>query len=486
MFVIMIVSLFTVRIVLQTLGVEDYGVYNAVGGVVLALSIISRILSSASQRFFSYELGRNDKDKLKEVFCTISICYIGISVLIILIAETIGLWFVYSKMVIPSGRMEAALWVYQFAIFSFVVSVMANPYQAIIVSHEKMGIYAYISIAEVVARLVIVYLLLVFPIDKLKLYSILMFLTTLSINTLYIIYCRNKFEESKFQWKWNKQQFKSVFSYSSWTFFGTIAGQCNTQGVNILLNLFFGPTANAAYSIGSQVSHQVQGFGLNFYTAVKPPLIKSYAQCDYVYMNKLFYFSSKALFILLYIIILPIFIGTHELLDLWLGKVEIYMVDFVRLFLIYTLILCVSNPITTLVQAAGEVKLYHSLVDGFSLIALPIAYVLLKLGSPANTCFYVTIVIFSIAHFLRLYVAKRVIEQFSVYNYIKKIVIPIFLSVLVTFLPLLKFHSNLNGGMLNLILMFLVSIVLNVFAAFFIILNRDERKLLLNLVRKKM
>jgi O-antigen/teichoic acid export membrane protein len=485
MFIILIVSLFTVRIVIQTLGIEDYGVYNVVGGVVLALSFISKILSGASQRFFSYALGRNDKKQLEEVFTTISLCYFAVTILIVLLAESIGLWFVCNKMAIPNGRMVAALWVFQFAILSFVVSLLTNPYQAVIVSHENMSVYAYISIIEVVSKLLIVYLLLLLPYDKLKVYSILMFFTTLMVNSIYFLYCRHKYEESRFHFSWNKQQFISVFSYSSWTLFGTIAGQCNTQGVNILLNLFFGPVANAAYSIGSQVSNHVQGFGLNFYTAVKPPLIKSYAQGDYEYMNKLFVFSSKALFVLLYFFILPIFVVTYDLLFFWLGKVEMYMVDFVRLFLIYTLLLSISFPITALIQAAGRVKIYHTLVDGFSLISLPTIYILFKLGFPANTCFYVTIFVFLIAHFIRLLVAKKVIYNFSIMGYLKHIGFPILIAVVLTLLPMLIVSSYFDKGIVGIIILVPISLFICIVTCYYVVFDIIERKQLIRLIRNK-
>lgn len=486
MFIILIVSLYTVRIVLQTLGVEDYGVYNAVGGVVFALSFMTGVLRNASQRFFSYELGRNNIDSLKEVFTTISICYIGMSILVVLLSETIGLWFVYNKMVIPDGRLGAALWVYQCAIFSFVIAMLTNPYQAILVSHENMSVYAYISIIEVFAKLIIVFFIIFLPYDKLILYSLLMLLTTISVNSIYFIYCRRKYEESRFVFSWNNQRFRSIFSYSSWTLFGTLAGQCNTQGVNILLNLFFGPLANTAYSIGSQVSSQVQGFGSNFYTAVKPPLIKSYAQKDLEYTSKLFFFSSKALFVLLYIIILPIFIETYEILHLWLGKVEIYMVPFVRLFLIYTLLLSLSNPITTLVQAAGRVKLYHTFVDGFSLISLPIIYVLFRFGFSAKTGFYVTITVFALAHLIRLFVAQNVIENFSFISYINRIVWPIILTIILSLFPVLFIKKCfLGNGYIFIISILFLSVFLSSFVSFFIVFNKIERNQLIRFIRVK-
>ena len=483
MFLTMIVSLYTVRVVIKTLSVSDYGLYGAVGGVILAFSFITGVLTNASQRFFSVELGKGTDGKVKEVFSTLLFTYLGVSIVIIILAETIGLWFLQNKMTIPEGREDAALWVYQFALLSFIVTLLTNPYQALVIADEKMNLYAFISILDVTLKLLIVFVLQVFDYDKLKLYAVLVFVSHLITNLIYIIYCRNKYPQTRLIWKVDKAMFKTVFSYSSWTLFGTVAGMCNTQGMNLLLNVFFGPVANAGYSVASQVYHTVSLFATSFYTAVKPPLIKNYAGGNYTYVQKLFQFSSKVLFILILIVVLPLLVCTEQVLEIWLGEISDYMVAFVKLSLIYATILIISYPITAVVQAGGFVKLYHTLVDGFSILALPIVYILFKCGFSANWAYIISIIVFTIAHLLRLYVLKRVFPLFDIKTYFFRFLIPaiVLFGVLFLFLELLadSFNQSLWG---TLILFGIYS-----FSAFlcgvFILLSSSERKMVISMIR---
>ena len=334
MFLIILVSLYTVRVVIKTLDITDYGIYTAVGGIVLALSFLSQTIASASQRFFAYELGRKDYLKLKRTFSIIFIVYVAIALIILLIAETLGLWFLNNVMTIPSDRLEAANWVYQFALFSFIVKILTNPYNAIIIARENMKIYAYVSIIEVFLKLLIVYLLIVFSVDKLKLYAVLIFVVTCIVSAIYRFICCRKYKEARFSFYWDRTLFRSVFSYSSWTLFGTMAGVANNQGTNLILNVFFGPVLNAAYSIAYQVSTVIQQFSSNFFMAIRPPLIKSYAEKNYDYMMQLFYLSSRFSFLLLYAIILPLILEVEFILKLWLGTVGEYMVLFTQLVLL--------------------------------------------------------------------------------------------------------------------------------------------------------
>mgnify|MGYP003305026157 FL=1 len=364
MFISMAVSLYTVRIVLQTLTGEDYGIYSAVGGVVSTFAVVSNVLTNASQRFFSYEFGRNGNDyKGQSLFSTVFFTYLALSIIVIFVLETAGVWFLQNKMTIPDGREDAAMLVFQFALLSFVFSLLTNPFQAMIIAKEKMGIYAYISIADVILKLLIVYCLRVIDFDQLKMYALLVAVVHIFVNMIYIAFCLKVAPESKISGKIDKTTLKSVTSYSSWTLFGALAGMCNTQGLNIVLNIFWGPIANAAYAISAQVSSAVTTFAGNFALAIKPPLIKSYAAEQYDNVIKLFYFGTKTTFLLMYMLILPIYICAPKLLSIWLGTVGDYMVDFVRLTLIYTLILTLSNPVTNIVQAAGKVKIYHCIVE---------------------------------------------------------------------------------------------------------------------------
>ena len=484
MFLTMGVSLFTVRVVLKTLGVEDYGVYNAIGGVVLSLSFISGVLANASQRFFAIEVGKKDITNLKSVFSTIFLTYVFVAIIIIIIAETLGFWFVFNKMVIPPDRIIAAHWVYQLSIATFIVSILINPFQAIIISREDMNVYAYVSILESVLKLLLVYLLLFFSFDKLQLYAILMFFAGLITNSAYFIISRRRYHETHFNITWNTQMFKSVFSYSSWTLFGSIAFIFNSQGINILLNVFFGPVANAAYAIGNQVKAAVNSFSSNFFTAIRPPIIKSYAKQDYEYMDKLFYFSTKTIFSLLFVIILPLFLETEYVIKIWLGNVEQYMALFVKLMLVYALILSLSDPITTIAQASGKVKRYHGIVDGFTILTLPLTYVAFKNGGEPKLAFYISIGVFLIAHILRLLVLKSIVD-FSIRRYLKLIIIPIIISALVAIIPSYWLMKAIDEGILRFIIVCLFAVLLAALSLLFIVFRKEERQFLIQYLKKR-
>lgn len=479
MFVTMLVSLFTVRVVLRTLGVVDYGVYNVIGGVVTSIAFISDVLANASQRFFSVEIGKGDSSSLNKTFNLVFEVYCLAGILLLVIAETIGLWFLNAKLEIPFERIEAANWVYQFAILSFLISLVSTPFQSIIIANEKMNIYAYMSILDVVLKLAIVYLLVVFSFDKLKLYALLMFLVTLINRIIYVVISRHIFEETKFKLIWDKKVFKSIFGYSTWILIGSFSFVINTQGVNILLNLFFGPIANAAYAIGNQVKNAVNSFAGSFFTATRPPIIKSYAQQDYKQTENLFYFSSKVIFILLFVLIAPLFVEIEQILRLWLGSVTEYMANFVRLMLLYALIVSMSDPITAIVQAAGEVKKYHGIVDIFTLITLPTSYCIFKFGGSAYWGFGITIIVFIVAHIIRLFILKSFF-RISLREYIIKLIVPILGSVAIVGCCMCGIKIIIGDAIFVSIML---SMCLAIISAWFIVLDKTERISLITLVK---
>ena len=483
MFLTMAVSLYTVRVVIKTLSVSDYGLYGAVGGVILTFSFITGVLTNASQRFFSVELGKGTEGRIKDVFSTLFLTYLGVSLIVVILAETIGLWFLHNKMTIPEGRESAAMWVYQFALLSFVITLLTNPYQALVIAHEKMNLYAYLSILDVTFKLLIVYALLVFDYDKLKVYAVLVFVSQLVINFMYILYCKVKYKETKLVWRVDKSMFKTVFSYSSWTLFGTVAGMCNTQGLNILLNIFFGPIANAAYSVASQVYNAVGSFATNFYTAVKPPLIKNYASENYGYVQKLFLFSSKSLFVLLFIVVLPLMVCTEAVLNIWLGQIGEYMIPFVKLSLVYITILIISYPITAVVQAGGFVKLYHTLVDGFTILSLPIVYILFKLHFDAVWAYIVSILVFAVAHILRIYVLKKVFPVFAIRPYVNQFLLPSITLFVVLYILLNRMATFFTPSLLNTIIICGLCCVLALLCGLFLVLTKAERRSILMILK---
>ncbi|MCD8031784.1 MAG: oligosaccharide flippase family protein [Bacteroides sp.] len=410
--------------------------------------------------------------------------HVGISIIILIIAETVGIWFLNNKMVIPSDRMSAANWIYQFSLLSFVITILTSPYNALIIARENMKVYAYTSIIEVLLKLFIVYILVFFSVDKLKLYAVLTFLVSMIVCSIYRIICKKKYMETRLEFKWDKELFKSIFSYSSWTLFGTLAGASNNQGINILLNMFFGPLANAAYSVGRQVGTVVQSFSSNFFTAVRPAIIKSYAEKEYVYMWKLFYLSSKFQFFLLFIIVLPLILQIEDILELWLGTVGEYMISFAQLILINAMLICMSDPITVIVQAAKNVKIYHGVVDGFTLISLPLIYFFFKFNYPPEVAFYVSIIVFAIAHILRIWILKRTVT-FSIADYIKLFILPSVLIILLSVIPMIFVLDLFMPGITKILIITVLSILIISFWAYILGLTKEEKSMFLSLVIKK-
>lgn len=440
MLLVMGVSLFTVRIVLKVLGVEDYGIYNVVAGIVSMFGFLSGTMASASQRFFAFEIGKKDFVKLKQTFSMTVTIYAMLAILIIILAETVGLWFLNNKMTIPPDRMEAARWVYHFAIASFVVTIMATPYNAAIIAKENMKMYAYISIVEVFLKLGVVYLLTFFGVDKLKLYAVLMFISTLIIQLSYSLYCRFVYTEFQYKYTWNNKLFKTLIGYSGWNLFGAIASVLNNQGINILLNLFFNPIVNAARGIAYQINMAVNQFVQNFMMAVNPQITKYYAENNITEMHKLIFRSSKFSFFLLSLLTMPIIVETNFVLSLWLVEVPEYAVIFTRLILIVALIDSLSYPLMTAAQATGKIKKYQSVVGSVLMLNVPISYVFLKFGFQPEITLYIAIFVSLTCLLLRLMLLRNMVNfsmQLFAQHVLAKgiaivalgILIPIFLSM---------------------------------------------------------
>lgn len=421
MLLIMFVSLYTVRALLSALGQEDYGLYNVIGGIVVMFSFLSNVLSSASQRYFAYEIGKEDYHKLSKTYSVMLILYVIFTIIIIILAETIGLWFLHNKMTIPPNRLFAAEFVYQFSIFSFCWKILTSPHQAIIIANERMGVYAYVGIAEVFLQLILVVLLSRIPGDSLIVYSVLMFAITFTINSCYVIYSRKKYRGIKFIREWDKQLFSNVVSYSSWTLLGTLAAVARGQGINIVLNVYFTPIVNASRGIAHNVESAVTSFANSFYTAVRPQIIKYYAQRDFESCYKLVFRSSKFSYYLLMLFIIPIIAYTPDILSLWLNDYPEFSVVFVRLILLSALIDSLANPLITFNQATGNVKMYQIVVGILVLCNIPFSILAFELGASPTAAFIVSIAIAFLAMLARLEVLYKQ-HRFPVKRYIKEVV----------------------------------------------------------------
>lgn len=424
MFLIMSISLYTVRLTLKILGVEDFGIFGAIGGVVAAFASLSAVLSGASQRFYSLALGNERITEISTILYSMLKVYLVVIILIFCLAGTIGGWFVSNCLNYPVERAYAVYVVFYSSLLSFLLVLVASPFQALIIAKEDMGIYAYVSILEVLLKLALVFGLSFIDIDKLVLYGILLLLVQLIISLTYILAVFFKYDEIRTKPHTCSTICKEILTFSGWTLFGSLANMANVHGINILLNIFFGPIVNAAYAIGNQISYAVNSFAVNFFTAVKPGLIKSYASKDTKKMFSILELSSKFSFFLLFIMILPLCLEIDLVLKIWLGKVGVYMEEFSILMLLYILILNMNNPITTIIQAAGKVKLYHSIIDSFTLLSIPLIIVAIKLGIESWKVFFINIFIFVIAHIIRMQLLEYV-TGYSKKVYFKKVLLPI-------------------------------------------------------------
>lgn len=480
----MSVALFTSRVVLDVLGIEDYGVYSVVGSIITMFTFINGGMVSATQRFLNFELGKGNISKLKTIFSTALQIHALIALIIVLLGETVGLWFLYEKLVIPADRMDAAFWVYQCSIIACVVNIMSVPYNADIIAHERMSAFAYISVLEVILKLAIVYMLYLTTWDKLVIYAILILLVQVVIRFVYANYCNRHFEESHYNYKIDKPLFKEMFSFAGWSFWGNLSAMTYTQGVNMMLNIFFGPIVNASRGIAVQVQTAVQQFVSNFQIAINPQITKSYATGELNQMHNLIFRSARFSFLLLYFLTLPIFVNTEYILTLWLKVFPQETVIFTRLMLCISLIYTIANPCVIANQATGRVKVYQAVVGGILLLILPISYVALKLGAPAYSVFIVHFCVESIAQFARMYMLRNLINL-PLYSYLRYIYIPIILVVVISSIPPIYIDNLLDDGLTSFIVVSAVSCVSVALASFFLGLTKNERYFICKKILKK-
>ena len=470
----MAVSLFTSRVILQTLGIEDYGIYNVVGGVITMFTFINSAMVSSTQRYLNFELATGNDEKLKSIFNTSLQIHALIALAIILLGETVGLWFVMNKLVIPETRMTAAMCVYQCSILSCVVGIMSTPYNADIIAHEKMSAFAYISILDVSLKLLIVYLLVISPYDKLIVYAILVLAIQLLIIYIYARYCNKHFKESLIECKINRPLLKEMAGFAGWSFWGNLAGILYTQGLNMMLNIFFGPVVNAARAIAVQVQAAVQQFVGNFQMALNPQITKNYASGNLDQMHSLMFRSARFSFLLLFFISLPVILETEFILSVWLKTVPDDAVIFTQIMICISLIYTTANPCVIANQATGKVKVYQMVVGGILLTILPISYVVLKLGAPAYSVFIVHFCVESVAQFSRMYMLRKLINL-PMTQYLQNIYIPIVSTVAVSIVLPVIVHMQMEDGWLRFIAVGCTSVVSVGFSVFFIGFSKHER-----------
>jgi len=477
MLFLMFVSLFTSRVVLQNLGVSDFGIYNIVGGFAGMFVFFQSSLSNATQRYLSIELGKGNAQGAVSVFRQHQTLYFLITLIVLILAETVGLWFVCNKLVVPPERMNAAIWVYQFTVFSCCMVILNVAYDASIIAHEDMQIYSYIGIFEGIAKLAVAYVISVVSSDRLVTYAFLSFLLSFMTRVLYTLFCRKRYEECRYVFSWNMKGIKETFSFISWNTIGTFAYTLNDQGVNILLNLFFGPTVNAARGISCQVNGAVNGFSTNFYTAVRPRMMKSYAAGDLQYLLELFFRSSKYSVFLLWLLCLPIMLCVDPILGVWLGNVPEYTASFTIWILAYSLVNVLNYPIWTVTLAAGCLKPYMLWGSAISFMVFPVSYICLKAGGSPVIVFQVSLVVRIIYIGVILTIIRKHV-YFPLGQYVSQVIRPVAVVIAgsgIICLPLSRLLGNTFGGCLLICVVSLLS------ASFFIWLfgmSHDERNLI--------
>lgn len=487
MILIMLVTLYTSRVVLAQLGIKDYGIYNVVGGVVTMFAFLNNCMTTSTQRFLTFELGKGNTQRLKDVFAASLNIHIAIALTIVVLAESIGLWFVNYKLVIPADRLVAANWVFQFAILSFCVNIIQVPYNAVIIAHEKMNVYAYISIVEVMLKLGIVYLLSVSPFDKLIAYAVLIFAVQLLIRAIYQIYCRKNYEESKFWLFWDKSLYQQMSGFAGWNLFGSLAWMLRDQGLNIVLNLFFGPVINAARGVATQVSGAVMNFISNFQVALNPQITKNYANGNIQEMEKLTYLGIKFSYIILFFLAFPLSLNINYVLRLWLVEVPDYTALFIILIMIDSMVGNLFGvPLMTSLSATGKIRNYQIVVSFIILLIVPVGYIALRLGCDAPSVFYITIVFSGISGFARFLFCRKQIG-YSLREMTKGVLLPV-LSMTVVALPLpifAKLEYFQTDTLMNFLLLCLISIVMTFVSAWFVGLNTTEKDKLLSIIKSK-
>ena len=485
MLFMMAVSLYTSRVVLNALGVEDFGIYNVVGGVVAMFSMLSGSLSAAITRFITYELGTGNRENLKKIFSSAVTIQIGLAVLIILLAEAVGVWFLNVKMNIPDIRMAAANWVFQFSILTFAINLISVPYNASIIAHERMSAFAYISILEAVGKLAIAYLIIVSPMDRLVFYAILMCAVALIVRFAYSIYCKRHFEECTYRFIFDKDLLKRMFKFAGWNFIGSSATILRDQGVNIVLNLFCGPVVNAARGIAMQVNNAIAGFVNNFMVALNPQITKSYAMGNKEYMFNLIFQGSRYSYYLLLFLSMPVLVNTDYILLLWLKTVPNYAIVFVQLTLILAMLESLSYPLVTAMLATGNIRKYQLCAGCLNLMNFPFSYLALKLGYSPYATMYIAIVLSIGCLLVRLKLLNNLIHFPSI-QFTKDVVIKaFFVTILSLLLPLLLKNYIKEPNFLSLILSISVCFISTSFIIFYCGCNYKERDFVCLIIKNK-
>lgn len=482
MLVMMGVNLYTSRVILQALGVEDFGLYNIVGAVVVLFSFISNAMILAAQRFLSYELGRGDYEEAQKVFSASLSIHIGISIIFLFIAETVGLWFLNNHIQVLTGRETAAFWVFQFSILTSIINIIRATYNAVIIAYERMSIYAYISILEAVLKLFVAFFICLFA-DRLIAYAGLVAFSTFIIMIVYYGYCRKSFEICLYRFEYNKRRYAKIASFSGWSLLESLANVGANQGISILLNMFFGVVVNAAMGIACQVCNSINLFVVNFQTAFNPQIVKLYASNERDNFINFILNTSRYSYLMLFILALPVYICCPEILQLWLGTVPEYSVTFCRLIFLFLLVDAIQGPLWISVQATGQIRNYQLLMSSLILLNLPITYTLFKFFDNPSLALVVKVVVNVLALLVRVLYLRR-LYGFPIIRYMKEVCARCVIVTLVA-LPIPYILYYFHSGLLWTFCIIFIAIACAIIASCFVGISLNERKLIIEKINTR-
>ncbi len=475
MIILMAISLYTSRVVLDVLGVEDYGLYNVVGGVVTMFTFLSSAMGNSTQRYITYALGKNNIDELKKTFSTACLIHWVLAAIVLVLSETIGLWFLVEKLIVPTERIIAAHFVYQFSILACVVSIVSIPYNALVIGHEKMGAFAFLSLFYAFAKLCVVFVIQVADTDKLICYAAFLLGVQVLDRLLYQLYCKKQFLETRNISFRNLTQLREMTSFAGWSILPNLATVCYSQGINILLNLFFGPAVNAARGISVQVQGIVKSFVSNFQMAVNPQIIKAYAINDRRRLHTLVFKSSKMSYYLLLCMAMPIFIEADYLLGIWLKQVPEHTVSFLRLIILTIVLDPLANPLCVANNATGKIKKFKFWESLICVLVIPVGYIFFKFGFKPETVFGIQIILSIIVQFVRV-TLSRIELRFTYKDYFKNVVYYILLVSVVSLLLPMLLYSNMSMSFFSFIVVSFVSFLSVCLSVYFLGLTAKEKE----------
>lgn len=478
------IGFYTSRVILNALGVIDFGIYNVVGGIVGTLSVLNGAMAGATQRWITIALGEGDEANLKKVFSVGLTAQLIIGLLIFFVIETIGLWYLYEHAVIPEERMNAAFFVFQVSAVTMFLTILNVPFNGAIIAHEEMGAFAFFSIVEVIMKLVICLVLSYTLADKLILYSVLLFASYLLNFSAIQLYCKKHFVEAKIRLGWDKKMYKEMWTLAFWTISGNMAYVGYTQGVTLLVNMFFGPAMNAAVGVASQAANIINHFSMNFQIALKPQIMKNYAQQNYKDMHVLIYRSAKYSYFLMLIFTVPLFYEAPYLLKLWLGNVPVHSVEFMRIGLFITMIMAVKNPLETAAMANGNLKKYQLIVNGFLLLICPLLYLIYLMGGIPESSSIILFVMMFLATLVSAYLLKNMV-YLNFNDFLRKVIFPILIYTPFAFVLPLLVYMYMEESFFRLCVLLIISLLSTIIMIYYLVLEKGEQMYIIFFVKTK-